>query len=844
LKRFVYITRVLVVIAPLVALIPVGRMAIDYMEMTRVVAGADLPTAPRSFDWVLWDDTDGLIVASYVFPNGPAHEAGLRTGDVFYSLEYQQYFNADDVKRAIEGIPPGEVRMYQLLRDGRFFEAPVRFTRYPTFIYPLSTTIWQFSLWGFTVGAFFHLLGLLIAAPLAFRSVKARSSLILIALSSMWMFGNLGRLFAIEFIGPPMTPGGPYDTFFQFMTLAGLTGWIGFPAILLRHVVADAVAGRKRLVGPLRHIIHIPPVLFGIAALWIVLMGTLGPITMDALISPMLFYTCAYIAASALLILSLYLAHPNEAAARMGHWGKTGAALTFLVALFFGLSMIGIVPLFGATTDISAGWLIIGAQLLSVVPIVLVSLATLRHGKVDHVVGRTLTYLTVFGFFFFSFVGGLAIIDMMDIEPRLSRNVVTALFAIALLVLFERAARQIQVYASNVFATERQRIRKKLSHYQEQMRGILNLEVLLNRSIYMIGDAFGARSAVLFLSPDSRSNRWLQATYHPEPPYLTERVVSQVWPEFRREAAIWARNPELDESSLPPELGDMLAERGAVLAIPIAGDERPVGLLVLGLRKQKRLVYNLDDVEMLRAFCAHLAIAVERIRLIEREKSLVRESAEAHLVALRAQINPHFLFNALNTIASLIQERPEDAEATLENLAAIFRYTLNTGSRAFVSMEEEFGLVSHYLAIEQVRFADKLTVDMALDSALSEVPVPAFAVQTLVENAVKHGLSKRRDGGRLEVRCAHGEDGNIEVSVIDTGVGIPALFGSDGQEVTSFYGIGLTNISSRLEKLYGRSGLLRIRSDEIDGTSARIILPRTAAWSHSPTTNAFQHQTV
>lgn len=833
MKRFVYITRVLVVVAPLVALIPVARMVVDYMELTRVVSGSVLPSAPRSFDWVLWDDRDGLIVASYVFPNAPAHEAGLRTGDVFYSLEYQQYFNADDVKRATEGIPPGEVRMYQLLRDGRFFEAPVRLTRYPTFIYPLSTTIWQFAIWGFTVGAFFHILGLIIAAPLALRSPKARSSLALIALSSLWMFGNLGRLLAIEFIGPPMAPGGLYDGFFQLMTLAGLTGWIGFPAALLRHVVADAVSGRKRLVGRIRHLIYVPPLLFGGAALWIILTGTLGPITMDALVAPMLFYTCAYVAASALLILSLYLAHPNEAATVVGHWGRAGAGLTFVVALFFSLSMVGIVPLFGAATDISAGWLTIGAQLLCVVPIVLVSVATLRHGKIDQVVGRALTYVTVIGLFFFSFVGVLAIVDMMEIEPRLSRNVVTALFAIGLLILFERAARQLQVYASNVFATERQRLRKKLSLYQEQMRGILNLEVLLNRSIYMVGESFGARSAVLFLSPESGGGRWLQSTYHPEPPYLTERVVAQAWPHLRRESAIWARNPELDESSIPHEMAEILGERGAVLAVPIAGDEAPVGLLVLGQRRQKRLVYNLDDVEMLRAFCAHLAIAVERIRLIEREKSLVRESAEAHLVALRAQINPHFLFNALNTIASLIQERPEEAEATLEHLAAIFRYTLNTGSRAFVSMEEEFGLVSHYLAIEQVRFAEKLTVEMTLDPPLSDVPVPAFAVQTLVENAVKHGLSKRRDGGKLEVRCEAGDDGSIVVSVVDSGVGIPALFADDDEDTTSFFGIGLSNISSRLEKLYGRSGLLRIDSDPVSGTAARIVLPRHAAWSHS-----------
>src|SRR5690625_5786041 len=91
----------------------------------------------------------------------------------------------------------------------------------------------------------------------------------------------------------------------------------------------------------------------------------------------------------------------------LGAWGRVGSVLTFLVALFFGLAMLGVVPLFGATTDVAAAWLIVGAQLLSVVPVVLVSIATLKHGKIDEVVSRALTYITVFGLFFFALVGGL-----------------------------------------------------------------------------------------------------------------------------------------------------------------------------------------------------------------------------------------------------------------------------------------------------------------------------------------------------------------------------------------------------------------------------------------------------
>ena len=831
MKRFINTARILVVIVPLVALLPLVRVAADWAELSRVLPDAVLPAAPKGFDWVLWQDEEGLIVASYVFPGGPADHAGIQAGDVFYSLEYQQYFNADDVKRAIEGIPPGESRSYQLMRDGRFTEVPVTLTRYPTFIYPLSTTIWQFSLWAFTLGAFLHILGLIIAGPLAGRSVKARYSLLLISMSALWVIGNFLRMFAVEIVGPPLVSGSTYSRIFQGLTFAGIVGWIGFPSLLLQHVLADAVGGRPRVIGPLRHIVHVPAAILVCSVLLIATVGGIGPLTLDALAGPVLFYASCYIAFAAVLILTLQLSDPARARMVLGDWGRVGSVLTFLVALFFGLAMLGVVPLFGATTDVAAAWLIVGAQLLSVVPVVLVSIATLKHGKIDEVVSRALTYITVFGLFFFALVGGLAVIDRLGIELRITQHVVSGLYAVVLLFLFDRAARQIRVYAANFFASDRHRIRKQLSHFQEQMRMIPSLDVLLRRTVTVVGETLDIRSAVLFLGPDDGTSNWLSATYHPEPPYLTERVMTMLWPHLKREASIWAHNPELDESDLPHTLSATLAERGAALAVPIAGDREPVGILVLGQRRQRRMVYNLEDVEMLRSLCANLAIAVERLRLVERERSLIRESAEAQLVALRAQINPHFLFNALNTIASLISEKPDEAEATLEHLAAIFRYTLNTGSREFVTLEEEFGLVQHYLAIEQVRFGDKLHVEMELPAILQDIPVPAFAVQTLVENSVKHGLSARRGGGCLNVAARRNGE-RVVIEVADTGVGIPALYGISGasNRPKNFYGIGLRNIAGRLEKLYGEPDLLLITSDPATGTRASLYLPVATNW--------------
>ncbi|MCH7975633.1 MAG: histidine kinase [Bacteroidetes bacterium] len=327
----------------------------------------------------------------------------------------------------------------------------------------------------------------------------------------------------------------------------------------------------------------------------------------------------------------------------------------------------------------------------------------------------------------------------------------------------------------------------------------------------------------------------MNATYKPESPYFTRVELADIWSQLQEEDKVWSVNTELNESTLPESDTAILRNFGVALAVPVSsGRGEPVGVLVLGRKARRRAVYNLEDVEMLKALCGQLAVASERLGLIEREKALVRESAEAQLAALRAQINPHFLFNALNTIAALIQEKPEEAEDTVQQLAGLFRYVLQTGSRTFVPLSEELRLVRQYLRIEQARFADKMTVEEAWDESLNDVSVPAFVVQTLVENAVKHGIERKRGGGTIRLSSRRREDGSVEITVADTGVGIPALFAdtsgavsgaAENKTTPAFFGIGLRNVADRLEQLYGRTDLLDMTSDPDRGTVVRLVLP-------------------
>ncbi|MDX1531568.1 MAG: histidine kinase, partial [Rhodothermales bacterium] len=702
------LVRAFVVVIALLSLLLLGRLIADWVEVSRLVGAAPTATTPRGFDWVQWEDRDGEIVAAYVYPGGTAYAAGLRVGAVLYQLEFQQFFSADDLKRAVEGVQPGTPLVYDVVQDGRLHAFEIPITRYPTFLYPLSGTLWQASLWGFGVVAFLHLLGLVVVAPLAWRSRRARRSFWLFAAASLWVFGNLVRLLSITLLGPPM--GGAYETFFQAVTLVALGGWVLFPALLLHAVLADAPALR----GPSRGLLAVvygPAVVLGAGVAGAVFWGGFGPLTLDALIAPILFYVCCYVAAATGL--TLFLPAPQEtpdgdfapeAVPAATAWSRAGSAAVFAIAVLAALSVYGIVPLPGAVSDATVGWLIVLVQLLSLAPIGLASVATLRHGRTDTVVTVALAYTAALGGVFFLVAGGLVLIERA-VEPAARgwpRAVVAGLYAVVLVILLERLAQPLRRRAAGLFATERQRARERLRAFTERMRLLLDPEQLAEETVETVGEALGARSAVLFLRAtdpaDDDAARWIRASYRPEPPFFTRRELAQVWERLQRAGTVWARNPELNEATLPPDETELLRRYGVALAVPVAGGEtEPAGLLVLGRKARRRAVYNLEDVAMLRSVAGQLALAAERLALIEREKALVRETAAAQLTALRAQINPHFLFNALNTIAALVEEKPGQAEATIERLARLFRHVLQTEGRTFVALREEIRLVEDYL---------------------------------------------------------------------------------------------------------------------------------------------------
>src|ERR1700682_3996057 len=220
-----------------------------------------------------------------------------------------------------------------------------------------------------------------------------------------------------------------------------------------------------------------------------------------------------------------------------------------------------------------------------------------------------------------------------------------------------------------------------------------------------------------------------------------------------------------------------------------------------------------------------LPIKIWNSKRYERKLELQQLSLnEARLAALSRQINPHFLFNTLNSVASLIRQNPEEARQVVYKLSKILRRLLRQQEN-LTPLREELSFIDAYLAIEMVRFGEKLRFVRDIDPATLDLLVPSMLLQPLVENSIRHGLSGKIDGGTIHVRSRL-LDGRLQILVEDDGVGIPEkkLAGLFEQGK----GIGVSNVNERLKVLFGEDYKMWIDSRPGEGTSTGIEIPEQA----------------
>ncbi len=255
-----------------------------------------------------------------------------------------------------------------------------------------------------------------------------------------------------------------------------------------------------------------------------------------------------------------------------------------------------------------------------------------------------------------------------------------------------------------------------------------------------------------------------------------------------------------------------LQRDGVELIVPIRLAHGATRYSLLGERRGGRR-YLSEDLDTLARLAACIAEQADQIR----EAEMRRLVSQAELRALQSQIHPHFLFNALNTLYGIIPRELASARRMLLNLAEIFRYFLHS-DKTYIALEEELRIVKAYLSIEELRLGGKLriAIDVA-ESALRE-QIPVLSIQPLVENAVKHGVAARAEGGEIQVEVKL-EEGGLRVRVRDTGPGFsfprPAISGEHT-------GIGLENVSRRLQLCYGPTARLDVQSSS-EGTTVSFF---------------------
>jgi two-component system, LytTR family, sensor kinase len=253
------------------------------------------------------------------------------------------------------------------------------------------------------------------------------------------------------------------------------------------------------------------------------------------------------------------------------------------------------------------------------------------------------------------------------------------------------------------------------------------------------------------------------------------------------------------------------------LCIPISiKDNEYVGVIGFKVKSEKDI--NKYFVEFSKELTGLLSTQIELHMLNE----IAQEATKAELRALRAQIHPHFLFNALNTISSFCRTNPDKARYLIINLSNYFRQTLKK-EEDFVPLEEELIFLRSYLAIEKARFGDRLRINIDIPESIMHIKMPVFVLQPLIENAIKHGILPTTTGGNVLIKASLVEN-KILFMVEDTGVGMSIE--KYNKVINNCPGIGLNNVNKRLKLLYGEDHTLNIKTSLGEGTKISFLIPK------------------
>ncbi|WNJ16265.1 histidine kinase [Pontibacter sp. G13] len=442
-------------------------------------------------------------------------------------------------------------------------------------------------------------------------------------------------------------------------------------------------------------------------------------------------------------------------------------------------------------------------NLLVFFPLFNATFLQLQFGKVSLVVTQTIQYLVTFVVSIILFLLISQLFDMIrpNIQYRRFLEFTTFLIALGMIRLIYQANEN--RFSKYFVSSQRERM-SKFKGFIARIPQYTSADSLRKDLLSQMQDFFNSEEVIFWWNVDMPSTQ--------EEEHFHQRQES-IYRQLTDHHTVWSRTKELSPFRLTHGLEKMVLSSPYTLICPVTIDQDNYALLMLC--KKRRGVYNLTDLELISQLIQQTQLTLNVLQLVDREKELIQQTYEANLTALRSQINPHFLFNTLNSIGELVHESAELAEEAVEKLAFIFRYTLKKSSENFVALGDEMSLITTYLELEKIRFGERLDTHIEVAPDVRDISIPAFILQTLVENCIKHGIAKILHKGLVSV-VAFREEGFLVCEVVDNGPGI------DLSRI--FKSTGLSNSIARLENIYERKNLLHFENTG-DGTYVRLKIP-------------------
>jgi sensor histidine kinase YesM len=740
-------------------------------------------------DWVGWQHTEQGVVASHVHPlpfYKPLDKDRIRQGDRLRALDNNEITQAEVVDQITRSARPGTVFIAEVERTDPFSLTVEKLRVYLIngfrlgFSFNSVAAYWHLIGWIVGLGAFASLIMLAILLPIARGNWREFLPLTGIVGSAL-IFFLLQLLRHLYLIVESDLKSVGVEKFFLIAYVALLFFYV------LHYFYFKSECRRLFLM--------LPSMLVGgyllVRFYQIIYLEEQLKFYFDALENVTLMFFFLHLLGGLLLHLSL-------------RWREK--ALRSLLGLSGMVLLSGLGVAYYATAGSDPWFLrehaLFAFYLLLFFPLVNSAFLQLQFGKVSLVITQTMQYLV---FFVVSLLIYLLITQLFDqIRPNIPYRRLLEFLTFLITVVTLRF-----IYLANeskfrkYFVSSQQEKLTKLKSFLAQIPQYTSSRNLRNDLVRELEEYFGAETVQLWWKGDEPAEG--SAGYHDK--------LESIYQQLASYHTNWSRTKEIAKFRLTNDLEKLVLDSPYNLLCPVTVDEENYALLMLG--KKKRSVYNLGDLEMISQLIQQTQLTLNVLQLYAREKELIQQTYEANLTALRSQINPHFLFNTLNSIGELVHESPEQAEEAVEKLAFIFRYTLRMSSQNFVTLANEMNLISNYLDLEKIRFGERLEVHLEVDPEVKDVQVPSFILSTLVENCIKHGVSKILGKGLVSVEAARKDD-YLVCEVVDNGPGI------DLSRI--FKSTGLSNSIARLENIYDEKDLLYFENTG-EGTYVRLRIP-------------------